>query len=180
MEKRIVSGLRAADIRAAVAAVLEREDLPQIVQLGHPVLRQAAVPYDGQIEDAGPGKYDDATYVFGKGDHRPANTEFNGAGMDVSPALNGCLGFSSLNGAQDKVDWQFVDEEDVQTVPTHGRGRGSRGHNLRTVLKLELSLVEGRDAVLEPVRKPLVSELDTREDLPGGLTLVRQDDDGLV
>jgi peptide deformylase len=47
-----VSGLKAADIRAAVAAVLEREELPQIVQLGHPVLRQAAVPYDGQIEDA--------------------------------------------------------------------------------------------------------------------------------
>ncbi|HEX2248494.1 MAG TPA: peptide deformylase [Arthrobacter sp.] len=52
MEKRIVSGLTAADIRAAVAAVLEREQLPQIVQLGHPVLRQAAVPYDGQLGDA--------------------------------------------------------------------------------------------------------------------------------
>lgn len=71
----------------------------------------------GQVEDAGPGKYDDASYVFGKGDQRPANTEFNGAGMDVSPALNGCLGFSSLNGAQDKVDWQFVDEEDVPNGP---------------------------------------------------------------
>jgi hypothetical protein len=61
----------------------------------------------GQIEDAGPTIYNDRDYVFGGA--RPANTRFNGTGMDVSPALNGCLGFGSLNGADDRVNWRFVD-----------------------------------------------------------------------
>lgn len=71
----------------------------------------------GQVQDAGPSIYDDDKYVFGNDDARPTNTAYNGAGMDVSPALNGCLGFSSLNGASDYVDWQFVDEEDVPSGP---------------------------------------------------------------
>ncbi|MET0449561.1 MAG: hypothetical protein ABW004_14195, partial [Aeromicrobium sp.] len=45
----------------------------------------------GQIQDAGPGKYHNAKYVFGSDDRRPANKRYNHAGMDVSPALNGCL-----------------------------------------------------------------------------------------
>lgn len=71
----------------------------------------------GQIEDAGPALYHDANYVFGKYDERPASTEYNGSGLDVSPALNGCLGFEDLNGANDKVDWQFVDESEVPSGP---------------------------------------------------------------
>ncbi|MFR9729218.1 hypothetical protein ACL03H_08320 [Saccharopolyspora sp. MS10] len=71
----------------------------------------------GQIQDAGPAEYHDARYVFGHDDARPANTRFNGAGMDVSPALNGCLGFTRLNGAQDRVGWRFVDEVDVPDGP---------------------------------------------------------------
>ncbi|MDQ0757132.1 hypothetical protein [Arthrobacter sp. B3I4] len=71
----------------------------------------------GQIEDAGPGQYQDKEYVFGKDDARPKNKDFNGAGMDVSPALNGCLGFQELNGQDDKVDWQFVDRKDVPDGP---------------------------------------------------------------
>ena len=71
----------------------------------------------GQIEDAGPGQYHDATYVFGTTDARPANTKYNGAGMDVSPALNGCLGFAELNGDTDKVSWQFVDDSAVPPGP---------------------------------------------------------------
>lgn len=71
----------------------------------------------GQIEDAGPAEYHDATYVFGDGDHRPINRRYNGAGLDVSPALNGCLGFASLNGNDDRVDWQFVDSVDVPPGP---------------------------------------------------------------
>jgi hypothetical protein len=71
----------------------------------------------GQIADAGPGQYNDAEYVFGADDARPLNREFNGAGMDVSPALNGCLGFSELNGEDDRVSWQFVDEGDVPSGP---------------------------------------------------------------
>ncbi|MGW5641939.1 hypothetical protein ACWEV3_06500 [Saccharopolyspora sp. NPDC003752] len=71
----------------------------------------------GQIEDAGPGEYDDAAYVFGTDDRRPANTRFNGAGMDVSPALNGCLGLRELDGQHDVVDWRFVDDVDVPPGP---------------------------------------------------------------
>src|ERR1700687_3715640 len=64
----------------------------------------------GQIEDAGPTVYDDRDYVFGTDDRRPRNTGADNAGMDVSPALNGCLGFSSRD---DRVDWRFVDASDV-------------------------------------------------------------------
>jgi hypothetical protein len=71
----------------------------------------------GQIEDAGPAQYHDARYVFGVDDPRPANHKFNHAGMDVSPALNGCLGFRELNGASDTVDWRFVDDVDVPPGP---------------------------------------------------------------
>jgi hypothetical protein len=71
----------------------------------------------GQVEDAGPGEYDDAAYVFGTDDARPANTRYNEAGMDVSPALNGCLGFRELNGQRDVIDWQFVDDVDVPPGP---------------------------------------------------------------
>lgn len=70
-----------------------------------------------QIQDAGPGQYDDAEYVFGADDRRPLNTEFNGAGMDVSPAVNGCLGFADVNGENDRVDWRFVDDDDVPAGP---------------------------------------------------------------
>lgn len=71
----------------------------------------------GQIQDAGPGVYDDSGYVFGNNDPRPANTKFNGAGMDVSPALAGCLGFEDLNSAQARVDWRFVEQSQVPEGP---------------------------------------------------------------
>lgn len=71
----------------------------------------------GQIQDAGPALYDDAEYVFGHRDERPASTRFNGAGLDVSPALNSCLGFADLDGNQDRVDWAFVDDGDVPDGP---------------------------------------------------------------
>ncbi len=81
------------------------------------VLRKDGRICYGQIEDAGPGEYHDAAYVFGSDDQRPANARYNGAGLDVSPALNGCLGFSDLNGQDDRVDWSFVDEENVPSGP---------------------------------------------------------------
>lgn len=71
----------------------------------------------GQIQDAGPGQYNDAEYVFGSNDARPANDKFNEAGMDVSPALNGCLGFEEINGESDTVDWQFVTRDQVPEGP---------------------------------------------------------------
>jgi len=71
----------------------------------------------GQIQDAGPGTYHNARYVFGSGDHRPASKRYNNAGMDVSPALNGCLRFSELDGQDDRVSWRFVDAVDVPAGP---------------------------------------------------------------
>jgi hypothetical protein len=74
----------------------------------------------GQIEDAGPSHgnlYHDARYVFGASDARPVQGQFNDAGLDVSPALNGCLGFAELDGEDDHVDWQFVDDADVPAGP---------------------------------------------------------------
>jgi hypothetical protein len=69
----------------------------------------------GQIEDAGPGQYHDAAYVFGSS--APANKRYGGAGMDVSPALNGCLGFKELDGDTDHVSWRFVEAQDVPPGP---------------------------------------------------------------
>lgn len=79
----------------------------------------------GQIEDAGPSsgsEYHDSAYVFGSGDARPVNQSFSadasqGAGMDVSPALNGCLGFAELDGSSDRVSWRFIDRADVPAGP---------------------------------------------------------------
>jgi hypothetical protein len=74
----------------------------------------------GQNEDAGPSSgnlYHDSNYVFGNTDARPVNKEFNGAGMDVSPALNGCLGFKDLDGDSDLISWQWVDDVDVPPGP---------------------------------------------------------------
>lgn len=41
----------AAEIRRAVEDLLSLEGLPPIVQVGHPVLRQRAALYDGQLDD---------------------------------------------------------------------------------------------------------------------------------
>lgn len=74
----------------------------------------------GQIEDAGPSHgdlYHDAGYVFGADDARPTQRRYNNAGMDVSPALNGCLGFAELDGDSDLVSWRFVDDADVPHGP---------------------------------------------------------------
>ncbi|WP_218129986.1 hypothetical protein [Pseudonocardia oroxyli] len=71
----------------------------------------------GQVQDAGPGQYADHVYVFGADDARPQNARYNGAGMDVSPALNGCLGFADLNGQDDRVSWRFVDDVGVPDGP---------------------------------------------------------------
>jgi len=73
-----------------------------------------------QIQDAGPSHddlYHDAEYVFGSHDARPHQRRFNNAGMDVSPAVNGYLGFSDLNGSDDRVDWQFVERWQVPEGP---------------------------------------------------------------
>lgn len=74
----------------------------------------------GQNEDAGPSHddaYHDVAYVFGDKNTPPGQGQFNDAGMDVSPALNGCLGFKELDGENDRIRWQFVDAVDVPAGP---------------------------------------------------------------
>jgi peptide deformylase len=44
--------LGAREIRDLVEGILAFDALPPIVQAGHPVLRQHAAPYDGQLDDA--------------------------------------------------------------------------------------------------------------------------------
>jgi hypothetical protein len=74
----------------------------------------------GQIEDAGPSHdnlYHDSAYVFGANNIQPLQGNFNDTGMDVSPALNGCLGFKELDGSSDKISWQFIDSVNVPDGP---------------------------------------------------------------
>lgn len=71
----------------------------------------------GQIQDAGPPLHDDGDSVLSTTDARPTSSDYNGTGMDVSPALNGCLDFESLNDANDRVNRQFIDDEDVPDEP---------------------------------------------------------------
>ncbi len=78
-------------------------------------IRRGGYTCYGQVEDAGPGQYHDARYVFGK--YPPRNRLYNHAGMDVSPALNGCLHFKELNGDTDVVQWRFVTPRHVPPGP---------------------------------------------------------------
>jgi hypothetical protein len=71
----------------------------------------------GQIEDSGPYVYDDAAYVFGTNDRRPASKQANNAGMDVSPAIRDCLQFSGLNDDTNTLNWQFIDRRRVPPGP---------------------------------------------------------------
>jgi hypothetical protein len=60
-----------------------------------------------QWEDVGPFEEDDEGYVFGAA--APKSKENKNAGIDVSPAVRDYLGLSGI----DKVDWQFVEFENV-------------------------------------------------------------------
>lgn len=64
-----------------------------------------------QWENAGPNEDDDVEYVFGSAP--PKNTFGQKAGIDISPAVRDCLKVSGVS----KVDWQFVDDEDVPNGP---------------------------------------------------------------
>ena len=64
-----------------------------------------------QWEDAGPFGEDDKNYVFGN--HLPQNNINNNAGLDVSPAVRDYLHLNDI----DKIDWQFIDFDDVPVGP---------------------------------------------------------------
>lgn len=71
-----------------------------------------------QNEDAGPALYNDQAYVFGSNDARPASKKFGGAGMDVSPAVTGCLNLPEIDGISPAdISWQFVEASDVPAGP---------------------------------------------------------------
>jgi hypothetical protein len=76
-----------------------------------------------QIEDAGPYVYDDEAYVFGANDARPASQQANNAGLDVSPAVRDYLHFGGtdaqdqLNNDENKVNWRFVNADQVPAGP---------------------------------------------------------------
>jgi hypothetical protein len=70
-----------------------------------------------QWEDAGPGLYDDFTYVFGSA--LPSNPFVlsglsSSSALDVSPAVRDCLG---LTDDVLRLDWQFVVDADVPAGP---------------------------------------------------------------
>jgi hypothetical protein len=70
----------------------------------------------GQIQDAGPGRYNDQAYVFGTS-NTPQNKRYGGAGTDVSPALTGCLGFTELDGITQGIGWTWVENTQVPAGP---------------------------------------------------------------
>lgn len=63
-----------------------------------------------QVEDCGPYQEDDTAYVFGSA--QPKNKKDLKAGIDLSPALAKCLGVHNH-----RVDWRFVEVEDVPVGP---------------------------------------------------------------
>lgn len=81
-----------------------------------------------QWEDCGPFVTDDHDYVFGNA--RPKNTNNNGAGIDISPAIRDYLGLKSMS----RCDWRFVDVSEVPSGPW--RNIGDNNHFVR-VQKVE-------------------------------------------
>lgn len=79
-----------------------------------------------QWEDCGPFVTDDSNYVFGNS--RPKNSANNGAGIDLSPAVRDYLGMSS--GA--KVDWRFVDINEIPDGPWKNYGSNNHFVRMRT------------------------------------------------
>ncbi|MBT8036108.1 MAG: hypothetical protein KJO21_01060 [Verrucomicrobiae bacterium] len=72
-----------------------------------------------QWEDCGPFTTNDWEYVFGN--KRPKNTQNNGAGLDVSPAVRDYLGMKS--GA--KVHWRFIDFAHIPRGPWSYYGKNN-------------------------------------------------------
>jgi hypothetical protein len=70
------------------------------------IIKDDKVAY-AQWEDVGPFGEDDRDYVFGNSS--PKNQINSSAGLDVSPAVRDYLELEDI----DKVDWEFVDEEDI-------------------------------------------------------------------
>ena len=72
-----------------------------------------------QWEDVGPFRTDQAEYAFGDG--RPGPNANQDAGIDVSPSIRDYLGLGSL----DRIDWKFVEENEVPVGPWSISGRAA-------------------------------------------------------
>lgn len=85
-----------------------------------------------QWEDVGPFETDDVNYVFGTA--RPKNSKNNGAGLDISPAVRDYLGLKSGG----KVDWRFVDLNEIPDGPWRWFGKNNPFINAKTTEKQQL------------------------------------------
>lgn len=112
-----------------------------------------------QWEDVGPFETDDFEYVFGE-NPQPKTTKNKGAGLDVSPSVRDYLRMRS--GA--KVDWRFVELEEVPPGPWRSYGDNNHFVGLREQQKLAdrqaihdemIRLREKRDQYLmsQPVKR---------------------------
>ena len=98
-----------------------------------------------QWEDCGPFVTDDVEYVFGNA--RPKNSQNNGAGIDVSPAVRDYLGL----GTNTKVDWRFVDMNEIPDGPW--RTYGSNNPFVRALATQKNSEANAIASRLEELRK---------------------------
>ena len=87
----------------------------------------------------------DAAYVFGNS--RPKNSENDGAGIDVSPAVRDFLGMSSGR----KCDWRFVDLNEVPDGPW--RNLGGNNHFVQNKTKAATQQNEMLASRLEELRR---------------------------
>ena len=74
------------------------------------IIKGGKVAY-AQWQDVGPFEEKDTSYVFGTS--KPKNKENSKAGLDISPAVRDYLDLSDV----DKVDWQFIEENNVPSGP---------------------------------------------------------------
>jgi hypothetical protein len=86
-----------------------------------------------QWEDVGPFETDDVDYVFGTA--RPKNKSNNGAGIDLAPAVRDYLGLKSGS----KVDWRFVDLNEIPDGPWRWFGTNNQFVNARSNEKAVLN-----------------------------------------
>lgn len=98
-----------------------------------------------QWEDCGPFVTDDHEYVFGNA--RPKNTDNNGAGIDISPAVRDYLGMANSG----KCSWRFVDVNEV--APGPWRSLGSNNHFVHAQQQQKVQAVTSSAARLQELRR---------------------------
>ncbi|MEI6650388.1 MAG: hypothetical protein WCL23_03050 [Candidatus Moraniibacteriota bacterium] len=106
-------GKRRSDVSAVVPWATEKsytKDQSMLKNRWVKIMKGDSVVY-AQWEDVGPFGENDSAYVFGA--DKPKSKTNKSAGIDLSPAVNTYLNLGDL----EKVDWRFVDDEDVPDGP---------------------------------------------------------------